>query len=221
MEMPRSCERGWFGSGLRPASAERRSASEVDGAEASVSVFVGAGGEEKFVSRAVVGSAAAEGESPELIDGEGFSGGVLELAEKCAGVDVEGVDATVRRVVADQQRAAEGSEIPGRERQAPGLIQNLAIANQALEQDAGFAEDVDEAAGGSVSGEGDIDFPVDVLDAVGREAGGNRGIREVVHNLERAVVNVDAIVCDVGGIEELDRGRWVADSETGVDGVCC
>src|SRR6266849_3520772 len=210
MEMPRSCERGWFGSGLRlrPASAERRSAGEVDGAE-------------EFVGGAVVGSAASEGEAPELIDGEGFSGGVLELAEKCASVDVEGVDAAVGRVVADKQRAAEGSEIPGREGQAPGLIQNLAIANQALEQDAGFAEDVDEAAGGSVGGEGDIDFPVDVLDAVGREAGGNRGIREVVHNLERAVVNVDAIVCDVGGIEELDCGRWVADGETGVDGVCC
>src|SRR6266446_6537626 len=215
--MPRSCERGWFGSGLCASSAERRSAGEVDGAEASVGVLVGASGEEKLVGGAVVGSAAAEGESPELIDGEGFSGGVLELAEKCAGVDVEGVDAAVGRVVADQQRAAEGSEIPGRERQAPGLIQNLAVANQALEQDAGFAEDVDETAGGSVGGEGDIDFPVDVLDAVGREAGGNRGIREVVHNLERAVVNVDTIVCDVSGIEEVDCGRWVADGETGVD----
>src|SRR2546428_6160355 len=110
-------------------------------AEQAVVLATGARGEEEGVRRPVGGAAAAEGDCPEAVDGDRRPvGGVeraaaLELALPGELSGVEGVDAAVA-VVADEQVAAEETEVGRREGEPPRRGE-LALGSDAPEQVAG------------------------------------------------------------------------------------
>jgi hypothetical protein len=95
---------------------------ERDYAERSSQVIVRTGSEEKLVGRAIVWRSSTKFNPPKLVDVNRFTAGVLDGADELPRYAVEGVDSAGVGVVRDQERVAQGTKIPGRDGQAPGLV---------------------------------------------------------------------------------------------------
>src|SRR5512132_1814093 len=113
------------------------------GAEQAVGLVVDAGGEQQ--GGRVAGDTVAEPQRPQPLDRDGAAVLVAQAATERPRPGVVGVDAAVAEV-AHQQRAAEATEPGGRSLHQPPRGVQLAPADQAAQQVATGAVDVDEAA---------------------------------------------------------------------------
>src|SRR5208282_2811411 len=190
---------------------------KVDDAEYAIGIILRAGGVEELVRVAVAGRSTAELDAPELVDHDVFVGGVFHGSHERAGGGVEAINRASIGVIADQQGAAKGPEIRRSEGNAPGLVEGLPV-NEGLHECAVFVKDVDVASGFAIGGgEGNIDLPPDVLNAEGSKAGGQSSIGERHHELKGTVVDVDFVVPEIGGVEEVS-GRVAGDGQSGING---
>lgn len=115
-----------------------------------------------------------KGDGPQPGDGKRLAAGVSQRAQEGAGSGIEGVDVTVSQV-RHQKRVAEGSEITGRKRNAPGCVQGshggktlLEVSVQVVNiHDAETSSSYRGVLGGVLLGIGDIEFSAKVSDVVG------------------------------------------------------
>lgn len=209
----------------------------------AIGFVVQPGGEEEGVGWTGVAT-VAKAQPPEAIIHDGVAVLVAQLAQEGAGGGVESVDAAIAKV-ADEQRVAELAEIGRRQRQSPGGVQRL-FRCKALDEFPCGAEDIHKA----VPWPGDIIMPVFILAGVGDvEVAANVGNakggvigwqREVFkdiafvwlgNQMEVGVVDINAVVVEVGGIEEVvpfdacqrqpfvDGGTGIGGGEDGIVAV--
>src|SRR5580698_4543093 len=193
---------------------------EVDYAKQSSEIIVGTSSEEQLVGGAICRGSATEFDSPELIDLDRVARSILQCADELSGYGIERVDRAGIRVVRDQQRVAELSEVPRRDGETPRLIQRCAV-RKLLEKGSVFAIDVDEPARSTRSaGERDVDEAAEVLNAEGSEAGRKCGVGKRLHQFEGAIVDVHLVVRIVGGKKNIPR-RLAGNGQTRVGGPWC
>ena len=172
-------------------------------AECAGEIALRTGRKEELVRPAVFGRSAPELNSPKLVDRDDLAGRVLNRADVLASHGIEAVDVAVVGVVRDQQGVAERTEIAGRDRHPPRLVQ-VRTLGQPLHERTVLAENVNEPTGGSgVAGKRHVDLAVDVLDAKRREARGKRRVGKRFYPGEAAVINIHLVVSGVRREEKV------------------
>src|ERR1035441_3118108 len=114
---------------------------EVDHSEVPVRV-ARAGRKEQLVRLPVQGRSAAELEAPQSVNCDRLPCRVLDRAHQFSRSQVVSVDVPGRRVVRNQQRAAQSSKRLRSHRHPPRLVQRLAL-RKALHERSIFPENVD------------------------------------------------------------------------------
>src|SRR5258708_16631904 len=159
----------------------------LDQAKQPVRVVRRACRKEKLVLVAVDrrSGAAAEINSPKLVNDNRLSGRVLDGAHELPVFRAETIDrAREVDIVADQQRAAQRSKILRRHRKSPGLVQRLAL-RQTLHKRSGLGENINVTSrAASRIGERHVDLSTDVLNAQAREVRGQAGISKRDHKFQ-------------------------------------
>src|ERR1700759_4288603 len=93
---------------------------ERDGAEETVSIVTRTGGKEELIGRSVGSGALPELNGPYLVYLYGMASSVSKRPQEFPGLWIEGVDPAPRGVVTDENRVAQGAEVTGSLRNAPG-----------------------------------------------------------------------------------------------------
>src|ERR1700730_17741902 len=125
------------------------------------------------------------------------------MANEGAGCQVEAIDSAGVGVVADQQSVAERAEVRRGNGESPGLVERRA-RDEGLHEGTIFLKDVNVSTGCAIcSGESDIELAANILNAAGGKASGEARVGEGSDEVEGAVVNVDLIVSEIGGVEKV------------------
>src|ERR1700733_330681 len=188
----------------------------IDHAKNPVEVVLWSGRVEKLVVVALTLRSAAKLDTPQLIDDNVRAPGILDGSYESAGRRIEAVDGAGIGVVADQKRTAKNAKVGRRHSNTPGLVERLAV-NKSLHERSVLIEDIDVSTGFAIGpGKGNIYLAADVLDTKRRVASRQRSVGERIDQMEVPVINVDFVIPEVGGIQQIAR-RVAGDRQAGVD----
>ena len=95
---------------------------ERDGAEETVGIVTRTGSEEELIGRSVGSGALPELNGPYLVYLDGLASGISKRPQEFPGLWIEGIDPAPRGVVTDKNGIAQGAEVTGSLRNAPGRM---------------------------------------------------------------------------------------------------